>query len=372
LKRRAKALPPSIIGIDDPSVIENTPAVVETEFPAGEGSSIRPSIFADTDDVRHTPKLPLFIFIGTDALCCCQPPIPTRSLRLKRRAGTIAPSLANTQTNQTETIRQEPPLKKFKALFDASHPDRYAPQDTQSSISYHGDTPDLLSGFQTSSQTQSGVTTGDGTNVGGARLGAVAEEEEESGMNGTQDRGIKRKSRTSDGEDDVEMAEVDGPRDASLALGPTTKRRAVEDVNAVQPSSRSGATARFKPASGPAERLASNSGAASGKPDTDAAFLKAVASTKRGKKAEDEFDREFNKLKISKPDVPRDEHEKEWAVLDDFAEDRGIRGNFMVVLEMDVYSKGNAQGYTKDNMARPEWQNRPNFKKFKKVGEASA
>lgn len=318
--------------------------------------------------------LPPFVFIDTNALSCCQPPIPTRSLRLKRRAGTIASSLANTQTNQTETIRQEPPLKKFKALFDASHPDRYSAQDTQNGASYRGNTPDLLSSLQTSSQTQSGVTTGHGTNVEGARLGAVAEEEEESGMNWTQDRGIKRKSRTSDGEDDIEMAEVDGPGDASSTLGPTTKRRAVEDVNAVQPSSRTGATyvaARSKPGSAPVKRPPLNSGGASRKPDTDAAFLKAVASTKRGKKAEDEFDREFNKLKISKPDVPRDEQEKEWAVLDDFAEDRGIRGNFMVVLEMDIYSKGNTKGYMRDNTARPEWQNRPNFKKFKKVGETS-
>jgi hypothetical protein len=256
-------------------------------------------------------------------------------------------------------------LKKFKALFDASHPDRLSVQDTQSGMSYGGDTPDFQNFAKIGTQTQSGATLGDGMNVEGGKLSALADQEKESGMTWTQDRdrGTKRKARTGEGEDDIEKVGVDGPGEPTSTPGPTMKRRAVEDVNAVQPSGRKGAA----PVAPLAKPLPSKSGAALGKPDTDAAFLKAVASTKRGKKAEDEFDREFNKLKISKPDVQHGDQEKEWAVLDDFTEDRGIRGNFMVVLEMDVYLQENIRRYSRDNAARLEWQDRPNFKKFKKV-----
>jgi hypothetical protein len=263
-------------------------------------------------------------------------------------------------------MRQEPPLKKFKALFDASHPDRL--QDTQNDMNYGGDTADSRSLLQSGTQTQSSATSGGGMDVEVVRLGVVAEEEEESTTTWTQDRGTKRKARTGDEEG------ATGSGEATSAPGPAMKRQAVEDVNAVQPRNQNGAisvAARSKLPSAPVKRPPSKSGAATGKPDTDAAFLKAVASTKKGKKTEDEFDREFNKLKISKPDVQHDEQEKEWAVLDDFEGDRGIRGNFMVVLEMDVHSKENGPGRTRDNVARLEWQDRPNFKKFKKVGGSS-
>jgi hypothetical protein len=169
------------------------------------------------------------------------------------------------------------------------------------------------------------------------------------------------------------MAGLEEPAEATSMAGPATKRRAVQDVDAVQPSGRNDVAStatRSKPPFAPVKRPTSKSGSAPGKPDTDAAFLRAVASTKRGKKAEDEFDREFNKLKISKPDMQHHEQEKEWAILDDFEEDKGIRGNFMVVMEMDVYSK-NDRRHTPVNTASLEWQIRPNFKKFKKVGEKS-
>jgi hypothetical protein len=287
---------------------------------------------------------------------------------LKRRAGTIASSLADTQTVYNENvgdIGQEPPLKKFKALFDASHPDQNSSQDfNDKGLSYSPDT------FESHSMTQSGTqlatTSGDRMDVELARLAAVAEEEEESGSNWTRDQPTKRKLN---GDNNTEMTAVEdeaGSGAATSELGPAAKRRAIENVNAVELNRGTvdEDAIRYKPPSVVITRPASKSGAATGKPDTDVAFLKAVASTKKGKKAEDSFDREFNKLKISKPDVQRDEQEKEWAVLDDFEEERNIRGNFMVVLEMDVYSKGRERG---NSAMRLEWQERPNFKKFKKV-----
>lgn len=260
--------------------------------------------------------------------------------------------------------RQEPPLKKFKALFDASHPDQHSSQGFDSKES--GYSPDT---FESQNMTQSGTqlaTTSEGRmDVESARLTVIAENEEESVSHSSGDRQAKRKF----GGDDAETPLVeDGPGSGTttMALGPAVKRRAIENINGVQlirgPASGDGI--RSKPPSAVTAKPASRSGAATGKLDTDIAFLKAVASTKKGKKAEDSFDREFNKLKISKPDVQRDEQEKEWAVLDDFEEDRNIRGNFMVVLEMDVHSKGQER---QNCPMRTEWQERPNFKKFKKV-----
>lgn len=363
MKRRAHAPLPSIIGIDDPSVIESASDTLATEAPVVASSSAHLSTFVDTT-VRHTPAS----FFKDIYALCFQTPIPARSSRLKRRAGTIASTLANTQAIRSQTSQQsgqEPPLKKFKALFDATHPDRHSVQDSQS-MNYSGDVLDSQSSPQSGTQTQSGATPGGAINVERARLDAVAEEGNE--ITWTHDRGIKRKSRADDHEGQADAAELDEPGEGASAQG-TTKKRAVEDVNAVQISSRNGATpvSRSILASTTAKRSASKSGAAPGKPDTDAAFLKAVASTKRGKKTEDAFDREFNKLKISKPDVHHEEQEKEWAVLDDFEQDRGIRGNFMVILEMDVYSGENGRGHMRGNAARLEWQDKPNFKKFKKV-----
>jgi hypothetical protein len=135
----------------------------------------------------------------------------------------------------------------------------------------------------------------------------------------------------------------------------------------------------------------SKSSASNNKLDTDENFLKAVNSTKRGKKHEDDFDREFNQLRITKPKkadtgaaaaaaaaaassaatkgVP-EAVVAPWDAIDDFG-DVGIRGNFMVVVEMDIQRGSGAKSAPfarADNATRPEWTGRQNFKKFKTVG----
>jgi hypothetical protein len=105
--------------------------------------------------------------------------------------------------------------------------------------------------------------------------------------------------------------------------------------------------------------------AGDGAVDKDEAFLTAVASKKRGKKSEDEFDREFNKLRISKPDLQREDDQQAWEVLGDFDGIPNIRGNFMVVMDLDLFKNSNGRReVARDDAA---FTNRPNFKKFKKV-----
>jgi hypothetical protein len=229
-------------------------------------------------------------------------------------------------------------------------------------------------------------------------LSAVPEEDESqsqipnsSGRNGNTTRGTKRSRPGGDG-DDVEMPDV--AADAGVATDTAdgmrrAKRRAV-DVNATQQSATalrnpsSATTAASTQPSKPESRKKTPS--SSSKLDTDENFLRAVNSTKRGKKHEDDFDREFNMLRITKPKAKNKNNNDDdddadlavsnttvaaapWDEIDDFG-DAGIRGNFMVIVEMDVERGSSAKPvlFSRTNeSAHPEWIGRPNFKKFKSV-----
>jgi hypothetical protein len=101
-------------------------------------------------------------------------------------------------------------------------------------------------------------------------------------------------------------------------------------------------------------------------PDQDENFLKALASMKKGKKKEDQFDRDFNSLKIVKPVVDRiDELDVDMETWDHLPKDMDIRGDFFICVETIVPRQdGQAR---KRNEGKPEWVGRPDFKKFKKV-----
>ena len=266
-------------------------------------------------------------------------------------------------------------LDKYKALFDASNPDR-APSDTQ---------------------TETGVTP-----VHTVMLSAVPEEQESQGQS---QRGDARGTKRNRADDDVEMAdgsaETGENRDSQTRL---PKRRAV-GANAVQQSvpvtqrkpnsasQYSGAVEGAAAATGinRAAKLPSSAKSSMNKLDTDENFLKAVNSMKRGKKHEDDFDREFNQLRITNPKAKKKQDRDQdpiapedavgtattsdaaatsrpWEAIDDFG-DVGLRGNFMVVVEMEVHrgsAKPTLSTRNKDD-ANSEWVGKPNFKKFKKV-----
>ncbi|KAH9984922.1 hypothetical protein BJV77DRAFT_1086941 [Russula vinacea] len=184
-----------------------------------------------------------------------------------------------------------------------------------------------------------------------------------------------------------------------LKVAMMAKRRALDANSAPPPTGASAPVPAPQPGStqtqgqgkGPAatgtkpttKGLLSKPSSSNNKLDTDENFLKAVNSTKRGKKHEDNFDREFNQLRITKPrnvntagpstalaaatkGIP-EAVVAPWDAIDDFG-DVGIRGNFMIVVEMDIQRGGSAKpappARTND-AAHPEWMGRPNFKKFK-------
>ena len=265
----------------------------------------------------------------------------------------------------------EPPHKKFKALFEQSDPDRIAQAESRSQTV--GDA--LLSDSQT--QAESGGTQDKRSKNS---LSVVPEEEEESVAGAsvpsetqTRPQGVKRKVR--EGSEDVE---TDG-RESQRPV----KRRAEGEGSAQSQMQAAALDAAMRCSSkAPSLRvftsvpndnatqktMSTSTGTVPDMLDQDKAFLKAVASTKRGKKREDEFDREFNNLRISKPDLQREEVEREWAVLDDFGDDRDLKGNFMVVVEMDLFRKDYQRGgIVRAGGERMDWEGRPDFKKFKKV-----
>lgn len=269
----------------------------------------------------------------------------------------------HTLSSIVETVR-EPPLKRFKALFEATNAES---MDLESTSPMDDPIDAAASGM---TQTQAGA-------VARSLDGVDWREEEEETQNFVAETPLQRgKKRRLLSEDVVEFQIIDEDRGSTTAdvAEPSNKRRAVENFNSIPPVVfNSDEIVRSGSKSPSNVGIVKTSGAPVGKPDTDDAFLKAIASTKRGKKNEDEFDREFNKLKITKPELDRHEPEEVWNVLADFGEDSGLRGNFMVIVEIDPYKRDGCHvGSTgpKEKPANREWNQQPNFKKFNKVGDA--
>ena len=105
---------------------------------------------------------------------------------------------------------------------------------------------------------------------------------------------------------------------------------------------------------------------------TDDPFLQAITKASKSKKAVDELDKEFNRLRIPKPDAPGgstvvqanvwDANHPDYTIVNDFDDD--LRGNFIQIIRKDLMRKDLGTCKT----ARVD-DGRPNFKRFKKVSE---
>ncbi|KAH6904862.1 hypothetical protein BKA70DRAFT_512449 [Coprinopsis sp. MPI-PUGE-AT-0042] len=322
-------------------------------------------------------------------------PLPQRRL-LKRRtreksvdptpAAATGSLLGQSSVLEDSLPLRPPPLKKFKALFEASDPSRLESGFLEDSAGGGGEgegggtfgngsgsIPGDSNTSDTQTQTQTGRTQRRLASGGSSGLDALREEEEEESMRQTQGGTVVRGKKRG-------IEDVDGDAE----MGDNTAKKQAVDENRVDggeprqmytpngvlippdPSSKKPVAVNGKDESSKKKDKAK--GAPLGEPDKDAAFLKAVASTKKGKKHEDDFDREFNKLKISKPVVLKEVEvetapEDQWKVLEDFGDDSGVRGNFMTICEMPVFRE---RGNRKEREMNPEWQGMANFKKFKK------
>ncbi|KAH0835680.1 hypothetical protein J3R83DRAFT_9435 [Lanmaoa asiatica] len=265
------------------------------------------------------------------------PPLPvmTRSTKLKRRTPARTPPPIEEPVAANEG-NEEPPLKKFKALFDASDPDKMTVDPDSLRDTYDtamGDSVGLTQAGESLTQSDSRPPHSQRA-APPRRLEVVAEEEEES-CHSRAAPTLPRAHRKS----------------------PILQEASESHVDATQDPGTSGRAPSKKTKSKPAQ---------SHQIDTDPAFLTALASRKGKKSTEDGFDREFNKLRISKPDIHREEGEQAWEILGDFdIETRNLRGNFMVVIDMEVFRRNSGPGDTAG--ATRTYDGRPNFKKFKKT-----
>ncbi|KAH8113069.1 hypothetical protein DFH11DRAFT_1602872 [Phellopilus nigrolimitatus] len=319
-RARTNAAPPLILGVGDPSIIDSQPPVLDSE-----------------------PVVPAISAPATDKPPSSAPTV--RSSRLKKRVRSEAPLnpiLAGLEAEIAEATTQQPPLKRFKALFDETDPDRVASQ-TPGSAGFSGGIIDSQMFSQL--PTETGGASGNGS---GDRLNSVPEEVE-----GRQTAQAER----ADEVEDAPMVDADANE-----LPPSSDKRQTKPPSTAHPVPFNSTQATQRTAS-------KNRGAAPGKPDTDAAFLKALASTKKGKRREDDFDREFNNLRISKPE--QEQEADDWGVLADFGDESNLMGNFMVIVEMDVPDKSEtgsritSRAQSKEP-ERAEWRGKPDFKKFKK------
>ncbi|KAG0708530.1 hypothetical protein DFH29DRAFT_1041101 [Suillus ampliporus] len=270
-----------------------------------------------------------------------KPPSSSRP-RLKRRLGlpglSPPPDIKVPVVTIDDVVEEEPPHMKFKALFEASDPAKMLVEGSQAFDAAY----DSAAGTQNESVTQTGRSP---ALAPPKRLPVVAEEEES--LSGGPSQRVKSVAFE-------QVPPVDEDSGLSSQM-PATQTRAKSKA---PPSRQSSAPPRTATKS----KKATDDGKHA--VDKDEVFLTAVASTKRGKKTEDEFDREFNKLRISKPDLQRED--QAWAVMGDF-DIPNVRGNFMVVMDLDVFKNSNSRREVATNDTRDSaFMNRPNFKKFKK------
>lgn len=314
---------------------------------------------------------PVFVQLSFGLKVDAHPLQASRPNRLKRRYGLTQPPESQLFAAIDASLAEsEPPHKKYRALFDESDPDKIP----KSGIGYNLETGSVT---QPETPLASNAPTQDLPPRRASSLIAEAEEDEESAgpsrsgslTAGPAERpqGVTR-NPMADNDDDVDMngaGEDQRPPKRGTTI-PTSGRTQIADGPA-QPYRKPVSSIVFDSAqtnTAPSQK----SGAAPGKPDKDEAFLKAVASTKRGKKHEDPFDREFNNLRISKPDLQHEQIADDWDVLADFSDDTDLRGNFMVVVEMDIFGKGDTERHAMRTAgSRADWEGRPDFKKFKKV-----
>lgn len=263
---------------------------------------------------------------------------------------------------------EEPPLKKFKKMFEASDPDWLVNSQTQG----------------TEVRTLSSI------------VEQAFEERTEAMQNALRDMCLKKRKRTAD---DVGTANEDegmrphtmaGSR-ASSVTPPPSKRRAlvqmqnagglstvpeISEPQAAPSSSRGIQPRRPQPSTStsqaePAGKKKINTTSRT-QPDQDENFLKALASTKKGKRREDQYDRDFNELHVAKPTqahmqaaVGIEEDLEAWNAIE---KDMDIRGNFLVVMqEIEPRVPREPEEVGTRRSGRPDWVGRPDFKKFKKV-----
>ncbi|KAH7102487.1 hypothetical protein BKA62DRAFT_699695 [Auriculariales sp. MPI-PUGE-AT-0066] len=309
-------------------------------------------------------------------------PLPPPSVRLARkrnaRGGGFSLRLGDEEEeSELGTQVDEPPLKKFKALYEGTE---------QSQALAPGESLDF-GASQIPSLAQ-----------GLASLSVLREVDEEESSVIQSQAVVSRELPLASGSHSGNAGSK-RRRDEATTTEPAAKRRAV-GPSPTKPQAAKGkekgcqAVARRNNANTPLDSQRTTGAVGGVLSAADAVLpplgsdkvLTALASKKRGRKLEDEFDREFNNLRISKPEseVERRIREEEDQYMD-FDFDEVLKGRKCVeVREYVLREVGNdgdnvtgsfvpvrrdaLDGRGKCSIWRAEWSGQQDFKKFRKVG----
>jgi len=343
------------------------------------------SIGDDDDDASQTvPQAPPPAPVPTRAAAMdvddlatgSKPPSARTSRKRPIRGGGIGISLklGDDDSDDDKAQGDEPPLKKFKALFEGTEPSQPLPP---------GESLDFGSDTQSQSQAPSQMRRG-GTQTQSRRLGGLAavdeeEEREETASQAPVSRGssLGTKRRRESGD---EAADAPSIKRRALGTFVSTARTAPAET---QEQSHQASSLHARSANIPIDISRKTGAVGDVMQASNVPVLTAIASTKRGRKMEDEFDREFNNLRISKPEseAERRVREEEDAYREcDFGE-MLKRSNCWEVREYVLQEVADAEdggfvpvrserleGRGKCSVWRDEWTGKADFKKFKKVG----
>ncbi|KIM30468.1 hypothetical protein M408DRAFT_328052 [Serendipita vermifera MAFF 305830] len=339
-----------------PTSFPDEPSVVEPSLPAARRVRRAPSATPAAESVRSASEVP----VSQD-----EEGLPSRSKLIRRRVREpSAEPVGDPQTSQSTlnrallrrrdptqasqmsyTPREESVLDRHRQLFEETDPERQ----------------------MSPSQAQ-------GTSNPGLSLAEMVEEAErqrveavEKALSPTRKRKAHESIEEEPEDDEPEVRGTSkprsraGPRSGSAA--PPAKKRALQrvapvDLGAVEEEEEPAPSGTAKPSK--KSTKASNKGPT--QVDKDENFLVALASMKKGKKKEEQTDRDFNSLKIAKPVAEDPDIDMlAWELL---PKDMDIRGNFMVCVD-NVEVRQNTQSIRRRD-GNPAWVGRPDFKKFLK------
>nr|XP_018266236.1 uncharacterized protein I303_00211 [Kwoniella dejecticola CBS 10117]OBR88394.1 hypothetical protein I303_00211 [Kwoniella dejecticola CBS 10117] len=258
-----------------------------------------------------------------------------RPSRLKRRAGGAQPSLieeiADTSINLEQSIKDEETAANIRQLYEQTKTGTFAP-----SIAKRPRTTQRGSGDSESASLAQSTPRDSQMDVDEPVSGAGS--------------GSRSKRAVS----------------PNGAMPPPAQRRRTRSPSEQLEEVEKGAKAEYRSPMKSKSQAKTQTGVTTR--DKDEAFLQAIKKSTKARAAIDELDKEFNQLRIPKPNgksavVKANEWNAsipDYAILNDFDED--MRGNFIQIVRKDLFRKDKAG---EKEVPRVD-DGRPNFKKFKK------
>ncbi|WRT63291.1 uncharacterized protein IL334_000196 [Kwoniella shivajii] len=277
-----------------------------------------------------------------DSIMPSQSLAPTRLSRLKRRAGGATPSLiqeiADTSINIEQSIKDEEKAEDIRQLYEETKVGSFAPSISKRprNVARESEHSDHSAEARKRQTDDMDIDVGiDGIKAGKNSRSKRAASEESIMPPPAQ----RRKARSPSAEEEEEVVE---------------SRSIPKSGRIEQPS--------------PIKSTKSKPHSSTEGPSKDEAFLQAIKKSSKSRQAVDELDKEFNQLRIPKPNgtssvVKANEWNAsvpDYALLNDF--DDELRGNFIQIVRKDLFRRDLGKSTTSEKIE----DGRPNFKKFKK------